>query len=53
MPPRGVAVGFIVIPVLGSEVCEEVVWNKRKAMGQVHQGVYDETCGEWVTFGMR
>ena len=28
----------------------QVVWNKRKEMDQVHQGVYDETCGEWVTF---
>ena len=31
MPPRGVALGFILI----------------------HQGVYDETRGEWMTFGMR
>ena len=31
----------------------EVVWNKRKEMGQVHRGVYDETCREWVTVGMR
>ena len=29
----------------------EVAWNKRKDLGQVHQGAYDETCGEWVTLG--
>ena len=22
-------------------------------MGQVHQGLYDEKCGGWDTFGMR
>ena len=31
----------------------KVAWNKRKEMGQAHQGVVDEKCCEWMTFKMR
>ena len=27
--------------------------QKRRNMGQAHQGVVDETCCEWMTFKMR
>ena len=27
----------------------EVVQNKRWEMDQAHQGVFDDTCGEWMT----
>ena len=54
MPPLGIALVFILIPVFGSEVCvRRWCGTKRKDMGQVHHGVYDESSGEWVTLGMR
>ena len=42
MPPRGVALGFILIPVFGSEVC---------VGGGVEQK--EGVVNEWLTFGMR
>ena len=47
MPPLGAALGFILIPVLGTEVCVGSGVQKRSEMDQARQGVVDETCGEW------
>ena len=44
MPPRGVALKFILIPVLGSEVCVE---------GGVEQKERHGSGAAWVTLGMR
>ena len=52
-PPFGVAQGDLLIPVRGSAVGVDVVWNKKKEMSQVHQGAVDETCSEWMTSIMR
>ena len=52
MLPRGVVLGFILIPVLGSEVfAGGGVEKSGQEIDQAQQGVVDETCGEWVPLG--
>ena len=46
MPPRRVALGFILIPVFGSDVCVGG-GVEQKGMDQAYHGVVDEACGEW------
>ena len=55
MPLRGVALGFVLIPELGSEICAGggVEQKGRKWIRYIEECTMDETCGEWVIFGMR
>ena len=36
----------------GESVKLKVAWNKKKEMGQAHQGLVDERGCEWMTFKM-